>query len=232
MGIDPLLKKRAIALRLKGRSYTQIQRELNLASKGTLSAWFKDLQLPPSSLRLLEKNIARATEKGLLAFNAERSRKIASENNEAETEGFSSVHSLSGRELMIVGASLYWGEGTKSAGRNKTQRLVFTNSDPDMIRVFLRFVREVLNVPEERIGGELYVHNHAHIQTAINHWVRVTKIPKPRIWVGHAISSGSASERPANRLPHGTFAVRVPGRTLFHKVKGMIDAIARSKPEP
>lgn len=39
--------------------------------------------------------------------------------------------------LHVAGCMLYWGEGNK--GKND---LAITNSDPDLLRLFLRFLRE------------------------------------------------------------------------------------------
>jgi transposase-like protein len=78
-----LEKDRAIELRLEGKSYSQIKNTLGINSKGTLSLWFKNLELPANSIKLLEDTIARATEKGLLQFNTLRTQRIKEENNEA-----------------------------------------------------------------------------------------------------------------------------------------------------
>ncbi|MBI5470312.1 hypothetical protein HY968_03295 [Candidatus Kaiserbacteria bacterium] len=42
-------KRKAIALRLQGRSYNDILRMLKLTSKGTLSFWLKGLTLSPEA---------------------------------------------------------------------------------------------------------------------------------------------------------------------------------------
>lgn len=50
------------------------------------------------------------------------------------------------RELFHLGIGLYIGEGTKSK-----QRVILSNSDPQVIRTFLRFLREICRVEEKRI---------------------------------------------------------------------------------
>ncbi|MBP6869238.1 MAG: hypothetical protein KBC16_04005 [Candidatus Pacebacteria bacterium] len=225
MSIDPTLKRKAIELRLHGKSYSEIQRSLGVASKGTLSTWFRGLVLPPATLKLLETNIELATKRGLLAFNADRSARIKQENNEARDEGISLVDTLSKRELMLVGAALYWGEGTKSAGKNQTPRIVFTNSDPEMIKVFLRFVREALAIPDEKISGELHLYEDIDHDLAKEYWSEVTSIPVNRFWSTNLVSRASKGIRPTNRLPYGTLAIRIPGRTHFYKIQGLIKGL-------
>lgn len=226
MSIAKGIKEKAIALRLSGKSYTEIQRELGLASKGTLSVWFRELVLPPASRKLLQKNIARATERGLLAFNLERRQRIQMENAQAEVQAAAAVDKLSKRELMLVGATLYWGEGTKYVGKNQTPRLVFTNSDPGMLRLYMRFLREILEVPEEKLSGELHLYEHIDHADAKKYWSSITGIAPERFWSTNAVSRASRSKRPRNRLRYGTAAVRVPSRILYHRVKGMMQRLA------
>src|SRR5690606_16725668 len=49
------------------------------------------------------------------------------------------IQSLSRHELLLVGAALYWGEGNK-ASRNVAS---IANSDPDVIRIMMRFFTEI-----------------------------------------------------------------------------------------
>ncbi len=49
---------------------------------------------------------------------------------------------LSEREILIAGAIAYWCEGAKSKPHRREQ-VVFINSDPALIKFFLRFLDEV-----------------------------------------------------------------------------------------
>lgn len=227
--ITPDKKCRAIELRMEGKSYRQIQKELDLKSKGTLSSWFKHIKLPQTSIKKLEKNIEKTTKNGFLKFNTERCRRIKKENNEAILNGLKLVDKLNKRELMLIGASLYWGEGTKESKKKNQTQLAFTNSDPKMVMVFIRFVREILEVPEEKIRSGIYLYPGISESEARQFWSSVTGLPKDRFYIMRFVSKASKGKRQQNRLPHGTNIIKVSKRTIFYKVVGMIEGIAQNK---
>lgn len=76
------------------------------------------------------------------------------------------------KELKIAGIMLYWGEGTKG-GHN----VEFSNSDPKMIQMFLRLLREIFMVDESRLRVYLYCYADQDIKGLKNYWSTVTRIP-------------------------------------------------------
>lgn len=221
------LKEKAFMLRLQGRSYTQILRELNLSSKGTLSVWFRELRLPTESRKLLKKNIARATKRGFFEFNKKRSRLIREQNETAYRLGFDDIGRLNNRELLLLGTALYWGEGTKYERKNGSIALVFTNADPEMIGIFMKFLRQILEVAEERIraGIHMYSRTEADVRLARRYWSKVTKLPTDRFYISQLVSGASSLKR-GRKLPYGTLAIRINDRKMFFRVKGMIKGLA------
>ncbi len=87
------------------------------------------------------------------------------------------------RDLWMIGVSLYWAEGTKQKPYNVAQRVVFTNSDPARLRVFLRWLREICHVPSERLTFELYIHESGHIEAAQTFWAAALQVPLERFRV-------------------------------------------------
>jgi hypothetical protein len=55
------------------------------------------------------------------------------------------IKAREGDLLHSHGCMLYWAEGTKSR-----HELKFSNADTDMMVTFIKFLREALNVPEEK----------------------------------------------------------------------------------
>ena len=227
MSIDPALKQKAIRLRLEGKSYTEILKKLQLKSKGTLSVWFHKLKLPKKSKMLLKENIDRATKHGLLEFNKKRSELIQEENNAAYNFGLNEIRKLNDRELLLLGAALYWGEGTKYERKNGSIALVFTNSDPDMIFVFMKFLRQILKIPEERIraGIHMYSNVEADIRLTRLYWSKITNLPADRFYISQLISVASSLKRDKNGLPYGTLVIRINDRKIFFRVKGMMKGL-------
>ena len=218
------LKDRAIKLRKLGKSYSEILKELQLKSKGTLSMWFKDIQLSPKSLILLKKNNDLAIKRGLHKFNLERSKKINEENEIMRTEGTAQIGKISYRELFLIGIALYWGEGTKSE-RNSNRSLSIANSDPDMIAVFLKFMRDILKIKEEKITAGIHVYPSTNVVEARNYWSSIIKLDSHKFYIVNQVSRASRSKRPYNSLPYGTAVIKVCDRKLFFKMKGMIKGL-------
>ncbi|MCX6703219.1 MAG: hypothetical protein NTV02_00810 [Candidatus Zambryskibacteria bacterium] len=170
------LKQKAIALRLEGNSYGNIKKTLGLKSKGTLSVWFRDVILPEDSRKKLEKNNLLAIKRGLSSFNNNRTARIKIENELAYKKGSEGIpENLNKRDLLLVGVALYWAEGTKAINK-VSPAFSFSNSDPEMVRVFMRFIREILLVKEEVISGGIHVYSNTDVVKAKNFWGNVTNL--------------------------------------------------------
>lgn len=219
-------KAKATMLRLEGKSYGEIGKTLQISSKGTLSYWFRDLIIPSETKKRLAANIRRAHERGLFRFNKERSRRVQNENREAEKKGRLAIGRLTERELMLVGAALYWGEGTKSTSNGTYFALAFANSDPGLVRIYMKFIREIFHVPEEKIRAGIHIHDNILPDTAKRFWSRVTKLPVGRFYIVKHLSRASKRKRPTNRLPYGTVAIKVHKRILFYNVMGFIKGLS------
>lgn len=223
-----LEKEQAIALRLQGKSYGEIIKILNIPSKGTLSYWFKNFPLPPAAQKKLKKNIELAQKRGLFRFNQERTKAIERENKEAVLDAEKEIGTLTERELLLVGASLYWGEGTKSARNGNNKGISIANSDPLLIALFMRFVREILYIPEDRIRAGIQVHDNIDVEEARCFWSEVTRLPIERFYIIKQISSAGKRKRPTNSLPHGTAIIKVNKRVLFYKISGYIEGLTKN----
>ncbi|MDO8505809.1 MAG: hypothetical protein Q7S48_04515 [bacterium] len=224
-------KEQAIALRVQGKSYNEIRKILNISSKGTLSYWFKDFQLPPEAKKRLAHKMWLAKKRGLLQFNKDRTKAVLIENKLAQENGKAEIGTLSRRELLLIGAALYWGEGAKSERdkrNNSIAQLALSNSDPRMISLYMRFVREILAVPEERIRAGIQVHPNLSVDEAKNFWANITKLPLDRFFITYQISSASKLKRPKRFLPYGTISIRVNKRVLFYKMKGYIEGFCQN----
>lgn len=85
-------------------------------------------------------------------------------------------NSVSKRDLLFLGIGLYWGEGYK----NGNGEFGFTNSDPEMIKVFLKIIKEIYNIENDQLVlkiniNELFIDKLLEIE---EYWQTVTKIDK------------------------------------------------------
>ncbi|TAN33573.1 hypothetical protein EPN28_02045 [Patescibacteria group bacterium] len=219
-----LKKQQAILLRRQGKSYNEIRKILDLPSKGTLSVWFKDMALSPEAKKRLARNVNLARKRGLFRFNRERTKLCQAENKRLRKEAQKVIRKLTPRELLLTCVALYWGEGYKSHNQPK---LSLTNTEPELIALFMRFIREILRIPDERIRTHIHIHPNVNIQRAIKFWSQVTRLPMENFRVIMAASRASLGKRPVNSLPYGTLDVRVHARQTFFTMMGYIDSLKK-----
>jgi hypothetical protein len=94
-----------------------------------------------------------------------------------------------------------------------------------MIQVFLRFLREIWNIKEEKIRAGIHIYPNINPQEAREYWGNITNLPVNRFYIVTQVSRASQNKRPYNSLPYGTLAIKVSGRNLFFKMKGLIQGI-------
>ncbi|MET9886617.1 hypothetical protein ABZZ20_26465 [Streptomyces sp. NPDC006430] len=162
------LRAKARELRLQGMTYDEIQVELG-CSKSSISLWVRDLPKPdrrrsPEEASAIAK---RGWERTLEVRDEERQR--------TKREAAAEIGALSDRELFLAGVGLYWAEGQKSKPYARRERVIFVNSDPDMIQVFLAWL-DLLGVEPERIRYRVMIHESADVLGAEHYWADQARV--------------------------------------------------------
>ncbi|TXJ73968.1 hypothetical protein E2C11_28340 [Streptomyces lavendulae] len=156
------LRSRARELRQQGWTYDQIQVELG-CSKSSISLWVRDLPKPERTRNTEEAAaIARRGWEARLRIRDE-------ERRHAKEEARLAIGGLSARELFLVGVGLYWAEGGKDKSYARRENVAFVNSDPNMIRVYLAWLR-LLGVEPERLRFTVMIHENADVSGAERYW--------------------------------------------------------------
>lgn len=96
-------------------------------------------------------------------------RRMEAERAEARRSARSEIGALSDRELFLVGVALYWAEGTKSKAHARRETVQFINSDPDVVRLFLDWLK-LLGVERERWRLHVSIHESADVSAAERYW--------------------------------------------------------------
>ena len=143
------LKTKALILRKKGMSYSEIKEKLGV-SKSTLSYWLRDLPLSRERINALRAHSPKRIEKFRNTMRMKREARLS----QVYVQVSKTIRSLSSRELFIAGLFLYWGEG----GKTKAYAITLANTDPRMIRFYLVWLR-ALGVPEEKIKIRLHLYS-------------------------------------------------------------------------
>lgn len=87
---------------------------------------------------------------------------------ELRTKACAEIGSITPRELFLVGVGLYWSEGAK-AKPGSNRRVIFVNSDPNMIRLFLAWL-DLLGVELEHRRFSVNIHESADVPRAEAYW--------------------------------------------------------------
>lgn len=112
------------------------------------------------------------------------------------------------KDLKTAGIMLYWGEGAKTENVVK-----FVNSDPEMIRVFLLFLRKVCGVQEERLKALIHVYPDHDEKKIKSFWINLTKINKNNFYKSYLHEGKKGSYK--NKAKWGTITINYPDRLLF-----------------
>ena len=218
------LREQARMMRVDGATYDEIVRRLGV-SKSSVSLWVRDLPHPERSLEGEQRRRA-----GLLRYVEERSARAACERQQTVEAATTALGELTERELVISGVVAYWAEGTKRKPWNPQDRIVFTNSDVDMIKLFLAFLA-LMRVERERIQLRLSIHESADVIAATRFWAAALCWAEDEF---QPVTLKRHVPRSTNRKNvgdtyHGCLVVTVrQSSEAYREVEGMWTAVAAS----
>ncbi|MGH8968391.1 MAG: hypothetical protein ACRDV1_00430 [Actinomycetes bacterium] len=213
-------RERARAMRREGRSYAEIAGELGV-SKSSVSLWVRDLPVPPG---LAERALHAQRIGGDRWLRERRHREI--DRQQTKFAAAKEIGDLSPRELLLVGAALYWAEGEKDKPYARRERVMFTNSDARVIQVFARWL-DLVGVPPELRGYRISIHESADVEAAHRFWSGVVDVPISEFHRATLKRHKPKTVR-LNVGPdyHGCLVITVrQGRDLYQRVEGMFYGI-------
>ncbi len=164
------LRARARDLRKQGLDYKRIAAELGV-SKSSVSLWVRDLPRPE---RLSHEECRKRSAAAVRGYWAAQRSIRAAEREAVRTAAAAQIGELSHREILIAGAIAYWCEGAKNKHGRGNDRVIFTNSEPALILLFLRFL-VVVGVDRSSVIYSVQIHESADIGSAQRFWLAVTQ---------------------------------------------------------
>ena len=189
-------------------------------SKSSVSVWVRDIELTPKQHAALAlRNVAYNRQMGGTWKQAARRR---SERTEYQEHGRALARFDD--PLFVAGCMLYWAEGARH--RNS---LKFTNSDPEMIRFFVRFLRERFDIDDSAfsVTCNLFA-DHLERQEEIEQfWLDLTGLPTSCLRKSSVnVYSKYSQKKRRNKLPYGTCRIGVYRTWLVQAIYGAIQEIA------
>lgn len=168
----------AIEMRRRGFAYSEIENRLHVP-KSTLSFWLKKIKLTPEQTKKL-------ADKRIETLKANASKRVSKTERmieEIKNSSAGDIREISKKELWLIGVILYWKNGNKSDLRKGVH---FSSSDSKMIKLFLRWLKEVGEIKDEEIKFDIFMKgrgknkNDLAVIDAINYWSKIVEFPKDR----------------------------------------------------
>lgn len=117
------------------------------------------------------------------------------------------------KELKILGVMLYWAEGFKSPNAVGVD---FANSNPDMISLFLKFLRRICGINESKLRVYLYCYSDQNVKSIIHFWSTLTSIPKQQFTKPY-VRSDFKKEK-SGKMKYGLIHVRYHDKKLLNLI--------------
>lgn len=213
-------KNEAIELRKQGLSMKEISKELQV-SQSSVSLWVRDIVLTPEQILKLSANnpiINRQLSGAKTKSNNARLKRL-----EFQLKGKNKAKE--GNLLHQAGCLLYWAEGTKS--KNSCR---FTNSDINMILLYMKFLRECFQLENKFISLTIncYTTNGISKEDIEKYWLDKLGLDKS------SLRKGVENLRPRsvtnqirhNKLMYGIISINVNSTEIVQHIYGAIQEYA------
>jgi len=210
------LKQKAVDLRRNGYSYGEIAKFIK-TPKSTLSLWLKGMELTVEQRQRLYTKQTFALNQGPQSQKNRRKREVDAIIIKAGSEINLPILLDSYR---FFGVALYWAEGSK------TQMFKMTNSDPNLILFWVKWLNKILNIPAKQLKARLNIYPQQNERKIIKFWSDLTGIPVNNF--GKSYVKPISSNYKKNNLYYGTIRIDVPKSTdLRHRLYGWLKVIMK-----
>lgn len=201
-------KQKALVMRKKGMSYSQIKAKLGV-SKSTLSGWLYNMPLSEKRIKELRDFNPIRIEKYRNTMRVKREARLDSVFKKVSDDiGF-----FSKRDLFLTGLFLYWGEGTK-AQRNL---VALTNTNPGMLKFFIKWL-ETFGVKRKNLKVKLHLYSDMNVKTSLDFWSKELKIPISQFRKSYIKKTELKSITYKNGFGRGTCCVMFDDRDLWEYI--------------
>jgi transposase-like protein len=201
--------------REQGQSIKEIARAVGV-STSSVSHWVRDIELTDEQIEALRAR--NPILNGQMAGAKSRSARARAVRLAAQAEGRAAA--MRGDLMHVAGCMLFWAEGSRH--RNTVH---FTNSDPEMVAFFARFIRRFFAPRQERMRVWCNLHaDHEERQAEVeDFWLRTTGLPRACLIKSTVnVYSAATRRKRTNVLPHGTCRLTVHSTAIVQHLYGAI----------
>ena len=216
-------KNKAVSLRKNGKTYGEIRKTIGKPiPKSTLSEWFKNIKLSKKQQQRIKDRISDNIHRGhviALEVNKEKRKKYL----DSVTRRVIHLKKLTVNQdiAKIIVAMLYLGEGSKT----KRGSLMFGNSDPRVIALFLRLLRQCYNINEDKFRCTLQCRADQNIETLERFWSKITNVPLKQFYKAR-VDSRTIGKKSRKMDYKGVCRIDYFSADLFNEIMKIIEVIS------
>lgn len=163
-------REKVISLRKRGYSINELAQKMGVA-KSSISLWVTSTMLGEKAQnRLRERRIL-----GQYHTIATKKRIRALETAEYEQQARGQLENIDFNQSLtkLLCSIFFWTEG----GKHTDSFVYFTNSDPVMVKIFLKLLRKGFTLNENKLRALVHIHEY-HIDKEVKaEWSKLTGIP-------------------------------------------------------
>jgi transposase-like protein len=230
MAYSAEFKEHVISLRENnGLSYSEIGEKTGVP-KSTLSGWLHHIILTQLQRDRLEGKRREGGEKGRRHFHGANlgtgawatQNKWLKKRQSYQQEGREMARQITD-PLFTMGCTMYWAEGTKARTAMR-----FSNSDPNMVKTFVRFLQSFFSPPVNKITLyiQAYDGNGVTKEQIGDFWVKETGLPRTCLGKIRLLASSDTGRGSKNgRSLTGTCCVYLGSVEVIQKIYGAIQEL-------
>jgi hypothetical protein len=196
MAVSILLQKKIVADYQKGLSIAQVATAAQLSATSVI--YYLDKQ------GVARRGRSDAVTQWHITANNKKPARLKNDLNQTE------------QALKLAGTMLYWAEGTKGHGAVK-----FTNSDPAMIRIFLRFLREIFGIWEERLKLLVHIYPDHNEEEIICFWSQICDVPRVNFYPSFVHEGKRGTYKKKSK--YGTLCISYSDKKVLDTINSWID---------
>ncbi|MDO8512755.1 MAG: helix-turn-helix domain-containing protein [bacterium] len=121
------------------------------------------------------------------------------------------------KKLKTAGTIMYWCEGTTS---EKATNVDFTNSKPEMIKLFTMYLRKICGINETKLRAMIYCHKNQDVAKITNFWSNLTGIPIDHFTKPYIRTDFDPNK--IDKMPHGLVHIRYYDKKLLNQIREWI----------
>ena len=206
-------KRKAIELRVQGKTFGEIRSIIPNLAKSTLSVWLRNVKLTPEQEKKLKRNIETTIYNARVKAAWAKKQKRIAQTKFIIKQAKKELPTLLKNPLFLIGLSLYWAEGSKTE-----ERIQFANSDPRLIKIMVKWFKKICKVPERKIKVHIYIHKVYKNEECEKFWSKITNVPASKF--GKTTYKPTPHKVKKNLDYKGVCRIDINDVNLFRRIMG------------